>query len=228
LEELICSNSNAVSSSDLSRYRLYVSKYCYAVTYRNRHKENDQTINIRISAADTLYALATERMLAIHDQFHRKPATQRQPQNENKQTICNHQNDIQSRSIFSLQPAILRAFHALASSTVSDSFSDHLSTHSLYDSTSGVMKYRQSLPDLVKLSLELNYELLTILQKQLQLKSHWQEQLSGRNYHLKIVQLKDRMTFQLELLLQMVHESFVALVEDMKMDFLLTCGGLIL
>ena len=90
-------------------------------------------------------------------------------------------------------------------------------------SSSTVFVYRQSIPELLKLTLELYYELLNILHEQ-QMASSADLPLLQLHGIISIGEVLDRMRLLLELLVDLVHESQLRLVEDMTMDFLLTAG----
>jgi hypothetical protein len=92
---------------------------------------------------------------------------------------------------------------------------------------STVLVYRQSIPELLKLTLELYYELLNILHEKTIKTQTSQSQSADLPLSPGIISIRevlDRMRLLLELLLELVHESQLRLVEDMTMDFLLTAG----
>lgn len=92
---------------------------------------------------------------------------------------------------------------------------------------STVLVYRQSIPELLKLTLELYYELLNILHEKTTKTQTSQSRSADLPLFPGIISIRevlDRMRLLLELLIELVHESQLRLVEDMTMDFLLTAG----
>ena len=92
---------------------------------------------------------------------------------------------------------------------------------------STVLVYRQSIPELLKLTLELYYELLNIFHEKTTKTQTSQSQSADLPLFPGIISIRevlDRMRLLLELLIELVHESQLRLVVDMTMDFLLTAG----
>ena len=169
------------------------------MTYR-QGGESAQTIAIRTSAAETLYSLAVDRLNFIISYV------------EGKDVNIDIENN--RISIEKKKEVILNAFHQLSSYRNVDVCAadpDSNDCRNGDDKTMLALSYRQSLPELVKLTLELNYELLTILHAE-------------RIRAMAVKEVSRRMRFLLDLLMDIVHESQHQLVQEMTMDFLLTDG----
>ena len=223
-----------MNSSHLSQYRLSVSKYCYAVTYQQGGEESEKTIQIRANSATVLYNLVTDRLSFI-------VAAARQPMFQNAHSLDN----VPRVKGMDMRDEILRAFHSFSdqkyrrykeycgfgttsasATTATTTATTGCESHSVAMYTT-VLVYRQSIPELLKLTLELHYELLNILHiKMTDIHTSPPTSADLPLFHgiVSIREVLDRMNFMLELLVEVVHESQLQLVEDMTTDFLLTAG----
>ena len=170
LETFILHNGSAVNSTHLSQYRLFVSKYCYAVTYQRGGKESHKTIKIRADSADVLYGLVTDRLsfLLVAAQQQQQQQQQRQKSDYSDDGIAGKEQ-ISRANVARMEKQreeIVNAFHSFSNQQSCVFFGG--APTSVCDSNalamySTVLVYRQSIPELLKLTLELYYELLNIL-----------------------------------------------------------------
>lgn len=230
LERFIVHDGRVVNSSHLSQYRLSVSKYCYAVTYQQGGEESEKTIQIRANSATVLYNLVTDRLSFI-------VAAARQPMFQNANSLDN----VPRAKGMDMHDEILRAFHSFSdqkyrrykeycgfgtTTATTTTATTGCESHSAAMYTT-VLVYRQSIPELLKLTLELHYELLNILHiKMTDIHASPPTSADLPLFHgiVSIREVLDRMKFMLEVLVEVVHESQLQLVEDMTTDFLLTAG----